>query len=530
MSKRRRSSKGIFGSLYRKLILACCITLVLMTVAFGIVTYNMSEQYLINTKQKDMENAIDAVSYLMMQYVKSDEYGDEEKTSLPSSRYYSLRSRLATYHEILNVDVYIADLQGNIMLSFPLLPGTDDDFISDQVYFSEEFADRFLYDGETYTFVNPLQYNTCFKVRNFVVDSGDFHGFYQENEDTHLTISKRIDWYNKKTGYTEVLGAVIMSFPMPELSEARHTVRLFFSIAAVVLVVLEMVILMIFTRRMTKPLKELKKGAEKIAGGNFDLRIARTSNDEIGELVDAFNLAAESLANLDQVRNDFIANVSHELRTPMTSIRGFIEGIMDGVIPPENQRTYLKKVHREICRMNDLVNDLLDWARLAAGKGNLHMQMFDINAVVRTVVSNLETLITEKNIDMDIQFEREKEFVWGDPRAIERVLINLIHNAVKFTPESGKITVKTHRTEKKRVEISVSDTGIGISEQDQNLIFERFYKADKSRSNDKKGTGLGLSIVQKILQNHGQTINVISQPGEGACFLFTLSREEMKDD
>lgn len=281
---------------------------------------------------------------------------------------------------------------------------------------------------------------------------------------------------------------------------------------------------------MTKPLKALKRGAEKIAGGDFAVRIERTTEDEIGDVVDAFNVAAESLASLDQVRNDFIANVSHELRTPMTSIKGFVEGIMDGVIPPENHRSYLKKVHREICRMNDLVNDLLDWARLAVNKDNLRMQKLDINALIRTVVSNLETQIAEKNIDMEIQLERENEWVWGDPRALERVLINLIHNAIKFTPEAGMITVKSSRLDKQTVKISISDTGIGISEADQSLIFERFYKADKSRSNDKKGTGLGLSIVQKILQNHDQTIKVVSRPGEGACFTFTLSREEKKND
>ena len=123
-----------------------------------------------------------------------------------------------------------------------------------------------------------------------------------------------------------------------------------------------------------------------------------------------------------------------------------------------------------------------------------------------------------------------RDRVWGDSRAIERVLINLIHNAIKFTPEEGKITVKSRHLDKQTVEISVSDTGIGISEEDQSLIFERFYKADKSRSNDKKGTGLGLSIVQKILHNHGQSIKVASRPGEGSCFTFTLSREEIKND
>ena len=361
MLKGRFSPRRLFKTVYGKLVLIFGATLLLMTAVFGVVAYHMSEQYLINVKRQDMEKAVDTVAYLMMQYVTSDEYENPELKLTTGSKYFALRNRLATYHEVLNVDVYIIDLQGKILLSFPLLPGTSDG-LSDQVYFSEDFVERFLYDGESYSFINPDQINSSFRSPSYFVDSGNFFGFYKKNEAPHLTISRSIEWYNTAAGYNVTNGAVIMSYPMPELSESKQTVMGFFLISMFALLVLEMVILMIFTRRMTKPLKALKQGAEKIASGDFDLRIERTTEDEIGDVVDAFNVAAKSLENLDQVRNDFIANVSHELRTPMTSIKGFVEGIIDGVIPPENQLTYLKKVHREICRMNDLVNDLLDWA------------------------------------------------------------------------------------------------------------------------------------------------------------------------
>ena len=313
---------------------------------------------------------------------------------------------------------------------------------------------------------------------------------------------------------------------MPELAESQRTITNYIIAITSIALVAEVVFIIFMTKQLTRPLANLKKGAETIARGDFNIHIQRTTNDEVGELVDTFNMAAESLNNLDTVRNDFIANVSHELRTPMTSIRGFIEAILDDIIPPEKQRDYLKKVHREITRMNGLVNELLDWARLSAGKGNLSMKEFDINRLIHTVASNLEPLYMAKNIKMITDFEHEQEPAYGDSGSLERVLINLIQNAIKFTPEAGTITVSTKTLkEAGKVHVQVADSGIGMTAQEQAFIFERFYKADRSRSNEKMSTGLGLPIAKKILQNHHQDITVSSKKGEGSCFTFTLDSE-----
>jgi len=521
--KRRRNTKntkGLFKSLYVKLVTVFSAVLIFITACLGAVVAKNTANYLTDSKLDEMKSAVDAISYLMVQYVKSDEYGKVHDGEIsPDSDYYMLRSRMATCYELLETDIFISDAKGNVIMSFPLLPNEEDYIITDTVYFEDGFESRFLYQNGTYSFINPDQYYPCFRTSEFLVDYGDYHGFYSEEESDYLTVSKRIASYQEEN--VETFGAVIMSFPMPELAEARNEITAYFIIATLIAIVLEMVIMMFVTRIITRPLEKLKVGAGEIAGGNFKIQIEKTTQDEVGELVDAFNTAAKSLDNLDTVRNDFIANVSHELRTPMTSIKGFVEAIMDGIIPEEKQHEYLKKVHREICRMNDLVNDLLDWARLSAGQGNFQMSNFDLNRVVVTVVSNLEALIMQKNINMVIDFEEDKHMVYGDSRSIERVLINLISNAVKFTPENGEITVKVcHEYDKVRV--YVSDTGIGMTESEMELIFERFYKADKSRSSEKKSTGLGLPIVKKILQNHGQNISVSSKPGEGSCFTFTL--------
>lgn len=521
-----KSRKGIFKSFYVKIVAVFSVTIILASIFIGVAYSNTIKAYLSDTKLTDMKKAVDAISYLMVKYAQSDEYGHiQSGNAAPDSNYYILRSRMAACHEILNADVYISDQQGNIMMSFPLLPGEKDYIVRDTVYFSQDFASRFLYtQGSGYSFVNPSQYNECFKSDNFVVDYGDFYGFYTEEEGSHLTVSKRIVSYQQEN--VEVFGAVIMSFPMPELADAQKTIMNYVIIVTVIALAVEMLVMLFVTRYLIRPLKHLKKGAETMAGGNFNVHIEKTTNDEIGDLVDAFNTAAKSLNNLDTVRNDFIANVSHELRTPMTSIKGFVEAILDGVIPAEKQHEYLKKVHREITRMNGLVNDLLDWARLSAGKGNFHMAEFDINRTVYTVIANLEPLILQKNIEIVTDFEHAQETVYGDSSALERVLINLIQNAVKFTPENGKITVSTARCKgENKIQVAVTDSGIGMTEEEQAFIFDRFYKADKSRSSDKKGTGLGLSIAQKILQNHNQNITVSSKKGEGSCFTFTLDRE-----
>lgn len=524
--KRRENHKNkkvIFKSFYVKIVAVFSATIILASIIMGLAYSNTTKAYLSDSKLADMKKAVDAISYLMVKYAKSDEYGKvQEGTAAPDSNYYILRSRMATCHEMLNTDIYISDQQGTVMMSFPLLPNEADYIVRDTVYFDQDVASKFLYTKSGYRFANLKQYNQCFRNDGFVIDYDDFYGFYTEEEGSHLTVSKRIVSYQGDN--VKVFGAVIMSFPMPELAEAQRSIMQYIILITIIAIVIEMVVMLFITRYITNPLVSLKEGAEMLASGNFNVHIEKTTNDEVGDLVDAFNMAAQSLNNLDTVRNDFIANVSHELRTPMTSIKGFVEAVLDGVIPPEKQHEYLKKVHREITRMNGLVNDLLDWARLSAGKGNLHMGMFDVNCTACTVISNLEPLIIQKNIEIITDFEHVQENVYGDSGAIERVFINLIQNAIKFTPENGTITVTTARCKENKVCVKVADSGIGMTEEEQAFVFERFYKADKSRSNDKKGTGLGLSIAQKILENHNQNITVSSKKGEGSCFTFTLDR------
>jgi len=273
--------------------------------------------------------------------------------------------------------------------------------------------------------------------------------------------------------------------------------------------------------RITKPLKKMANAARLIAKGETVQKLDIKSKDEVGELAANFNYMAAELQNHENIRREFLANISHELRTPMTSIKGFVEGILDGTIPKEKEKVYLTIVKDEISRMSRLVNDLLDLSKIEAGELKLVMKKVNINELIRRCIIKMESLIEKKSINIEFIFEEEDAIVSADPDAIERVVINLLHNAVKFTPIGGKIEVGTYR-QKGKIYVSIKDNGIGIDEKDIDMIWKRFYKSDKSRSQDRKGTGLGLAIVKNLISEHKQDIWVKSQLGKGTEFIFTL--------
>ena len=248
-----------------------------------------------------------------------------------------------------------------------------------------------------------------------------------------------------------------------------------------------------------------------------------TTHDEIGELTVAFNKMAEELKLQDGLRNTFIANVSHELRTPLASVQGFIQGMLDGAIEEKDRDKYLNIVLGETKRMSTLITDLLSLAKIESGKFPVEYSEFDINELLRRCLLMFEQRIEEKNIGVSIGLSEDKLKVWADEDRISQVITNLIDNAVKFTGEGGEIKVWTYCTENK-VNVNISDTGVGIPQEDQPYVFERFFKVDKSHSQGTPGTGIGLSIVKRIIAQHGETIGIQSTEGKGTTFTFTLTR------
>ncbi len=275
------------------------------------------------------------------------------------------------------------------------------------------------------------------------------------------------------------------------------------------------------TKRIVRPLVELRDTARCYARGDFAKRVEVYGKNEVSELADAFNKMADHLADTEKTRTEFIGNVSHELKTPMTTITGFADGMLDGTIPPERYTEYLTSISTESKRLSRLVNQLLITSRIDADRQEINIGCVNICDVIGRCALSLEKRIEEKKLDVDIRFCEEQVFVQADPDAIVQVMYNLIDNAQKYADEGGTLRISVEKKNDK-AEIAVYNTGVGIRREDLPHIFDRFYKADKSRSLSKSSYGLGLYIVKSLINRHGEDVFVRSIPGEFAEFSFCL--------
>ncbi|MCX7885449.1 MAG: cell wall metabolism sensor histidine kinase WalK [Caloramator sp.] len=350
------------------------------------------------------------------------------------------------------------------------------------------------------------------RKRNIIVKTGSFRGMFST---PMLTVGMPIIIDD------QVRSVVFLHSPLNEITNALKRVFFVIWMAAFFAILISAFIIYYFSDRiLIKPLERINETAKLISKGEFDRRVNLISDDEIGDLAKSFNYMADSLENLEKMRRSFIANISHELRSPMTSINGFLSGIIDGTIPQEKTSYYLKIVHDEIKRLIRLINDLLDLARLESGEFSLSIGTFDINELIRQRIIKFEDRINKKKINVEVILIGNKLKVKGDRDRIDQVITNLVDNAIKFVPEKGIIEIKTEIKED-RLLVSVFNNGPAIPKDEIAYIWDRFHKVDKARSKG-GGTGLGLSIARQIINQHKQTIWVESG-NKGTKFTFTLS-------
>ena len=287
---------------------------------------------------------------------------------------------------------------------------------------------------------------------------------------------------------------------------------------------LSLVAVYFVSERIARPLKEMSYAAKRFAQGKFNVRVPVRGNDEVAELATAFNNMAGSLEKLEENRSTFLSNVSHDLRTPMTTISGFIDGILSGAIPKEQQDHYLEIVSNEVKRLARLVNSLLDITRIQSGERKFNMVTFDACELARQVLISCESRIDAKKLDVSFECDYDNMNVIADKDAIHQIMYNLIDNAVKFSDDGGELLVRLRENDKKIV-ITVRNTGKGISAEDLPHVFEQFYKSDRSRGLDKTGLGLGLYISKTIIDQHGEEMWVKSDENAWCEFTFTLPKE-----
>ena len=281
------------------------------------------------------------------------------------------------------------------------------------------------------------------------------------------------------------------------------------------------------TERINHSLRNMTTAAKKFAKGDFSVRVTVSGEDEVSELGNAFNNMAESLEKIETMRSSFLAGVSHDLRTPMTTIAGFIEGITSGAIPPEKHDYYLGVIAAEVHRLSRLVSQLLDISRIESGDRKFTFENFDVAELARIVLISFEKNIDDKKLEVEFDTEQEYMPVYADSDAIHQVLYNLCHNAIKFANDGGKFRIKIAKSDNREVKISVFDDGQIIPKEEIGMIFERFYKSDKSRGLDRTGVGLGLYICKTIIKSHDQDIYVESTEGVGTEFSFTLKEGDL---
>ena len=292
-------------------------------------------------------------------------------------------------------------------------------------------------------------------------------------------------------------------------------------LAALIAGLIAVLFTLALSRRIVEPIEALTAAARKMGKGDLTQRVEVRSKDEVGELAQAFNSMADGLARLEQLRRNMVTDVAHELRTPLSNIRGYLEALQDGVVTLSPE--LIDSVHEEVMLLNRLVDDLQELALADAGQLKLVRRPVALTDLVGQVVSLLQSQATPKGITIKTDLPPDLPTVDADPSRVGQIIRNLLTNALTYTPPGGEITVRA-RDAGSEIEVSVRDTGTGISPEHLPYVFERFYRADKSRTRTTGGSGLGLAIVKQLVEAHGGRVWVESTVGKGSTFTFTLPK------
>lgn len=374
----------------------------------------------------------------------------------------------------------------------------------------------------------PLNVEDVVMIENF--DPTDTGGSYYMIDNFFGNFeSEMLSVFSPIIANYAVKGYVVIHCSMEEIQMACNSMLNISYITLVILLLLSLIILIFFTEMVYIPLRKITYAAEQYATGNMHYEFQVDSNDEMGYLAACLNYMAGEIAGAEDDQKKFVANVSHDFRSPLTSIRGYLEAMIDGTIPEDMHGKYLNIVLNETERLTKLTSSLLALNNLNTKGMLLDFTDFDINSVIRSTAASFEGTCRKKTIAIEMILTGEQMPVHADKEKIQQVLYNLLDNAIKFSHHDSVIKVET-TVKKNHLFVSVKDTGIGIPKEDLKLIWNRFYKSDLSRGKDKKGTGLGLSIVKEILNSHGEHVNVISTEGVGSEFIFSLRLSDSDEE
>lgn len=483
----------VFKTVFSKYFTAFMAIFLLSFSLLGAILYISVRDYAVDEKKETVANAAENIRETLrldyQEYLKEDPARNISGYFVDSKE--SVSRTISALSDYSSYTIFLVDKDGTIRI-------TDNNGASLSGSLPAAFAQNLFRDGRVETM-------------------GDLDGILDGD---HFVYGVKLGM-NLSAGVPA--GGVIACTSTRSLTAFANRIIKVFIAACLLVMGLGLLTCYLLSRRISTPLREMGVAAKKFASGDFSVRVAEDGGDEVAELAGAFNQMAKSLEENEQLRSGFISNVSHELRTPLTSISGFVEGMQDGVIPPEKHEYYLGIVGSEVKRLSRLVTTLLDITKIQAGERKFVPVPFDICEMARQILISFENKIEAKKLKIDFFCEEENMRVSADSDAIHQVLYNLIDNAVKFTKEEGLLRVSLKYNGKK-VQVKVYNEGQGIPQEDLDHVFDRFYKADKSRGIDRTGVGLGLYIVKTIIVSHGEQITVDSAEGEWCDFTFTLPK------
>ena len=349
-----------------------------------------------------------------------------------------------------------------------------------------------------------------------IFEKGTLGGIYPRR---YYTAGRRID-VGGSAGY------LFAATPMDALGAYVGDMLNMFLISALVIIIVCSVLCVVMARRITEPIEQISQAARQLGSGDFTARAPVTGCEELADFATTFNNMAARLQNIDNSRGQFMGNIAHELRTPMTSIKGFIDGMLDGTIPESEYRHYLGIVSQETGRLARLVQNMLDITKLESGEVKGHPRPYNVWETITDVVLSDEQRIEDGRIDIQ-GLEPGKMLVYADPDFVHQVVYNIVDNAIKFTPAGGEIRFDVYQ-EDAMVRVTIENTGDGIAPEALPFVFERFYKEDRSRGLNTRGSGLGLHICKVLITLSGGQIRAESEEGKWCRFTFTLPAGEGK--
>ncbi len=453
-------------SIYGRILLSNCIIIVITTVTFSLLTGYLIRMHVIQNKNTDVLTKGQAAVSLIVN----------------DSR---LEDNLAIINDLVGATCWITDRKGNTLAGIP----------------PENWQ---------------AQYPDVTEPLNNLVSGAMSHWIHRSHHRSDRSLLVALPMPGP--GPERIL---FLYASAPRVTKPAESLEALLLYSALVGLITSILFAFFISRSLTSPLKNITQAARRFACGNYDSRTSAVDDSEMGRLGRTLNSMAESLAMIEQNRREFLANVTHELKTPVASIQAMTEALIDDVVPPDKKAAFLDSILIANKRMNRLINDLLDLSSLEAGEISAVLEIIDLRVFLPGQLSKEVALLPQRSVKLQQNFAEGDLKVRADPDRLSQVLSNLLSNAWRYAPDQSSITISVQR-KGQTVTISVTDEGKGIASDNLPLIWERFYRIDKSRSRDDGGTGLGLAITKKLVELMGGQITVHSLPEQGATFTVIL--------